>query len=83
MKVSREIEKPIFYDGQIIGYRRLDFVVNDIVLIELKAISALEFGHAAQMLDYLEIFEIEIGLLINFGSQKIEIKRFTNNKMNR
>ena|ERR1700709_2101349 len=83
LKINREITKPIYYDSQIIGHRRLDFVVNDTVLIELKAISALDSGHAAQILNYLEIFEIEIGLLINFGSQKIEIKRFTNNKLNR
>jgi GxxExxY protein len=75
---TREVEMPIHYDGQEIGTRRADFLVQGKVMVELKAISALEAVHLAQGLNYLEAYKLEVGLLINFGSKKMEFKRLTN-----
>ncbi|MCX6640188.1 MAG: GxxExxY protein [bacterium] len=74
----REAEIPIHYKGQDVGTRRADFIVEDRVLVELKAISALDNAHFAQIINYLEAFKLEIGLLINFGGEQVIIKRFIN-----
>ena len=65
----------LFYDGQHIGTRRVDFMVEEKISIELKAITKLENVHLAQALNYLEAFKLEVGLLINFGNTKLEFKR--------
>jgi GxxExxY protein len=72
---SREQEMPIFYEGIEVGSRRADFVVENIVLVELKAIIQLEDVHLAQALNYLQAYKIDKGLLINFGSRSLEVKR--------
>src|SRR5688572_11707844 len=72
---SREQEMPIFYDDRAVGTRRADFIVENSVLIELKAVIKLEDVHLAQGLNYLEAYKIEKGLLINFGSASLEVKR--------
>lgn len=71
----REKEKPIFYEEIQVGTRRVDFLVEDKVLVELKAIIKLEDVHLAQALNYLEAFKLPVGLLINFGSRSLEFKR--------
>ena len=71
----REQEMPIWYDTQQVGTRRADFLVGDCVLVELKAVNELEDTHLAQGLNYLEAYNLEIGLLINFGAPKLEFKR--------
>jgi len=71
----REQEMPIYYDGIQIGTRRVDFLVEGRVLVELKALVKLEDVHLAQALNYLEAFHLETGLLINFGAQSLEFKR--------
>ena len=71
----REQEMPIFYRGQQIGTRRVDFFVEGLVMVELKAIVQLEDVHLAQAINYLEAYNVEIGLLINFGARHLEIKR--------
>lgn len=76
----RELEMPIFYDGHEIGTRRVDFFVEGKVMIELKAVTKLEDVHWAQAINYLEAYGLEIGLLINFGTKKMEFKRFVNSK---
>jgi GxxExxY protein len=73
---GRELEMPIFYDGQEIGTRRVDFLVEDKVLVELKALSKLEEVHFAQTINYLEAYHLEIGLLLNFGAKSLEFRRF-------
>jgi len=78
--VSREFEMPVFYKGQLIGKRRVDFLINNIIAVELKATPKLEDVHLAQALNYLEIFNIEIGLLINFGGKSLEFKRLYNKR---
>jgi GxxExxY protein len=78
----REMEMAIYYDGENIGTRRVDFFVEEIVMVELKAIITLEEVHLAQAMNYLEAYKMEIGLLINFGSKSLQFKRVHNNKMN-
>ncbi len=77
LEFAREIEQPIFYKELVepIGTRRADFLVESKVLVELKAIIALEDVHTAQLLNYLRVYKIEVGLLINFGSKSITFKR--------
>ena len=69
------LEMPIFYSDFNIGTRRVDFFVEEKILVELKAVSLLEKVHLAQALNYLEAFKLEIGLLINFGVTRLEFKR--------
>ena len=77
---NREFEMPIFYREQQIGTRRVDFLVEGIVSVELKAITKLEDVHFAQAINYLEAYNLEIGLLINFGESSLNFKRLTNKK---
>lgn len=74
---SREIEQDIFYKElrEPIGTRRADFVVENKVLVEIKAIKELEDVHLAQALNYLKAYRLEVGLLINFGSKSLTFKR--------
>lgn len=77
---QREQEMPIFYRDEEIGTRRVDFLVEGVICVELKAIIQLEAVHLAQGLNYLEAFNLEIGLLLNFGARSLEVKRLANNK---
>ncbi|MGZ8558182.1 MAG: GxxExxY protein [Chitinophagaceae bacterium] len=79
---SREFEMPIYYLDQHIGTRRVDFLVEKKISVELKAVIKLEDVHIAQAINYLEAYNLEIGLLINFGSKRLEFHRFTNKKYN-
>ena len=72
---SREHEMEIFYKGENIGTRRVDFFVESKVMVELKAIIHLEDVHLAQAINYLEAYKMEIGLLVNFGAKSLEFKR--------
>ncbi len=76
----REFEMPIFYRDQLIGTRRVDFLAEDVISVELKAITKLEDVHFAQAINYLEAYNLEIGLLINFGETSLNFKRMTNKK---
>jgi GxxExxY protein len=77
LSYQREIEQDIYYRDvpEPIGRRRADFVVENKVLIELKAVSELNDAHLAQALNYLKAYRLEVGLLINFGSKSLEFKR--------
>ena len=75
---ARELEMTIYYQGIDVGTRRVDFLVEDKVMVELKAISQLDDTHLAQALNYLEAYKLETGLLINFGAKSLEFKRITN-----
>ncbi len=77
---SREHEIPIYYKRQQIGTRRVDFLVENVVSVELKAVIKLEDVHFAQAINYLEAYDLEVGLLINFGSKSLEFKRLLNSK---
>ena len=76
----REYEMPVYYKKQQIGTRRVDFLVEGIISVELKALIKLEDVHLAQAINYLEAYDLEIGLLINFGSKSLEFKRVVNKK---
>ncbi len=68
LKFEREFEMPVYYKGNVIGQRRVDFFVEKKVMVELKSIIQLEKVHLAQAKNYLEAFNMEVGLLINFGN---------------
>ncbi len=80
LSYQRELEMPIFYTGQDIGTRRVDFFVEDKIMVELKAVSRLEEVHLAQAINYLEAYNMEIGLLLNFGAKSLEFRRLINSK---
>lgn len=75
---EREREIPIYYDEIEVGRRRVDFLVENRVLVELKAVSELDDRHLAQGINYLEAFRLEVGLLINFGGKRLKFKRLIN-----
>lgn len=80
LKFVREMEMPIFYKGIEIGARRVDFFVENEIMVELKALITLEDVHLAQAINYLEAYKIKTGLLIKFGSMSLEFKRLFNRK---
>jgi GxxExxY protein len=79
LSYAREMEMPVFYRDQQIGTRRVDFFVEGVIMVELKAIIKLEDVHLAQAVNYLEAYKMDIGLLINFGAKSLEFKRVHNN----
>ena len=81
LEFSREFEMPIFYKEEQIGTRRVDFLVESVIAVELKALIRLEDVHLAQAINYLEAYQLEIGLLINFGAKSLDFKRLINAKL--
>jgi GxxExxY protein len=77
---AREFEMNILYKEQLLGTRRVDFLVENKISFELKAVTKIEPVHLAQAINYLEAYNLEIGLLINFGNTKLEFHRFENKK---
>ena len=73
---EREKEMLIVYKGREIGIRRVDFLVDGDIMVELKALTKLEDVHVAQLINYIEAYKVKIGLLINFGAKSLEVKRF-------
>ena len=82
LSFHREFEMPIFYKDEQIGTRRVDFLIEEVVSVEIKAITKLEDVHLAQAINYLEAYNLEIGMLINFGAKSLEFKRLINSKFN-
>ncbi|GAB3202340.1 GxxExxY protein [Pontibacter aydingkolensis] len=80
LKIKREFEMPIFYKGEKVGGRRVDFLVDGIIPVEIKAVAKLEDVHLAQAVNYLEAYNLEIGMLLNFGSKSLEFRRLINPK---
>lgn len=78
---QREFEMSIFYDEIQIGTRRVDFLVEEIISVELKAVLVLENVHFTQAINYLEAYHLSTGLLINLGARSLEYKRLFNKKM--
>jgi len=72
---DREKEMLLEYKGHDIGTRRVDFFIEEKVMLEIKAVSQLEDVHLAQAINYLEAYGLEIGLLINFGNTSLQFKR--------
>ncbi|MDP2364874.1 MAG: GxxExxY protein [Ignavibacteria bacterium] len=77
---KREVEMPIFYDNQQIGTRRVDFMVENEIMVELKALVKIEDVNLAQGLNYLVAYKLDKGLLINFGAKSLEVKRLRHPK---
>lgn len=73
---QQEVERDIIYENKLIYKRRLDLIIENAVLLELKAVSELDKASYNQIVNYLRVFKIEVGLLINFGATSLEFKRF-------
>jgi GxxExxY protein len=80
LNFAREFSMPVYYKNQQIGERRVDFFVEEKIMAELKAIIQLENVHLAQAKNYLEAYNIQVDLLINFGSMSLQFKRLENPK---
>lgn len=80
LSFQREVSVDIFYKDlpKAIGRRRADFIVEEKVLVEIKAVVELEDVHWAQILNYLKAYKLPVGLLINFGSKSMQFKRMVN-----
>src|SRR5688572_17400871 len=77
LRFKQEMVMSVYYDSVKIGTRRVDFFVEGKIMVELKAVTALEKRHLAQALNYLEAYKMEIGLLINFGDTRLQFNRLT------
>lgn len=77
---AREFEMSVLYKQKQVGTRRADFLVENNISVELKALVNLEPVHLAQAINYLEAYNLEVGLLINFGNTKLEFHRLQNKK---
>jgi GxxExxY protein len=82
LSFESEVEKDIIYDGKLIYKRRLDLIIEKLVLVELKAKKELEKWDYAQTINYLRVFNVEIGLLLNFGTPSLQFKRYINSLQN-
>jgi len=80
LNFSREKEHTIFYEDIEVGVRRADFVVEDAIIVELKAVINLEDVHLAQAKNYTVAYDFPKGLLINFGSPSLQYKLMFNPK---
>ena len=81
LSFHREMEMPILYKKEQFGTRRVDFFVEGIVMVELKALQKLDSVHKAQAINYLEAYNVAHGLLLNFGGLSLEFKRVFNKKL--
>jgi GxxExxY protein len=75
LTVTQQFPIDVYFEGEIVGKYDADLVVNDTIIVELKAARALDPAHEAQLLNYLKATRYEVGLLLNFGAQKAELKR--------
>jgi GxxExxY protein len=84
LKVEQQVPIPVWFRGKKIGSFKADLIINDLVIIELKAVTVIDNAHIAQLLNYLRATEIEVGLVLNFG-HKAEFRRkaFDNNRKKR
>ena len=80
IEYAREVSMPVFYKDVQVGERRVDFFVEKVVSVEIKAQTQLTNTNLAQGKNYLEAYNLEVGLLINFGGNSLEWKRLFNNK---
>jgi len=75
LQATNEVPVKVFYDEKIVGDYVADVIVEDKVIIELKSVKELHPAHEAQLTNYLKATGIEVGLLINFGSERVDVKR--------
>ena len=82
LNFSREQEMQVYYKFHKVGTRRADFLVEKVVSVETKAVSKMDEGDLSQAINYLEVYNLEVGLLINFGAKSLQFKRLINSKFN-
>ena len=80
LNCERQVEREVYFRGISIGKRRLDLIVENKVLLELKAISIVENDCNNKILNYLKVFGFEVALLLNFGKPSLQFKRFALSK---
>lgn len=80
LSFDREFEMPIYYKQNSIGSRRVDFLIENKISVEIKALITTESVHLAQAINYLEAYNLEVGLLINFGNIRLDFHRLINKK---
>ena len=79
MDVQQQVPIDVWYDDKVVGQYVADLIVGGAVLVELKALQALDDIHAAQCLHYLKATGLKVGLLLNFGSARVQVRRLANN----
>lgn len=79
LNVKQQYPLEVFYEDKVVGEYFADLLVENKIILELKAIKALDDIHLAQILNYLKACDMNFGLLINFGTPRVEIKRVVNN----
>ena len=82
LQFGREIEQILYYHGENVGTRRVDFIVESCIMVEIKAVINLEDVHLAQAKNYVNVYDLPIGLLINFGANSLQFKKIFNKKYN-
>jgi GxxExxY protein len=80
LNCGSEIERKVFYKDHLVGKKRLDIIVENSVLLELKATSELDRSCFNRVINYLKVFDLEVGLLLNFGTTSLQFKRFIRSK---
>ncbi len=78
LRYGRRVDYPVYYEGQKVGTHELDLLIEDSIIVELKAVSAILEVHKAQLLAYLRAANKRVGLVINFGEMPLGIKRLLN-----
>ena len=78
LKVVQQAPIKVYYEGEVIGDYIADILVEEEIIIEIKAVKAIDEIHEAQLLNYLKATRLKLGLILNFGTPKLEIKRFVN-----
>ena len=78
MAVARQHGLKVMYDGIVVGEYIADLMVEQVLLVELKAVKALDQAHHAQCINYLKASGLRLGLLLNFGTPRLEFKRIAN-----
>jgi GxxExxY protein len=77
---ASQVERSIYYKGCYVGLRRLDIMVEDKIILELKAISDLDNSCYNKLINYLKIFDCDVGLLLNFGEARLQFRRFVHSR---
>lgn len=75
LRAEPEVKIPVYYKDELVGDYSADILVEGRIILELKALSALTTEHEAQLLNYLKAAGFKVGLLINFGTSRVQIKR--------
>ena len=78
LEVVQQAPIKVFYEGEVVGDYIADILVEGKVIVELKTVKVIDEIHEAQLLNYLKATRLKLGLILNFGTPKLEIKRFVN-----